>query len=256
MSKLVSMKKVLDRMENLGLGLMAASFESYISDQLRQDKPLINAISDLLDLEYFPRKERMIKTRLKVSGMPQVKKLEDYELSWLKGGLTQKKFNELSALSFVERKENVILMGPSGTGKTHLMLALGYHSCVNGYTAYHMSCTDLVESLQRAKETGNLKRKLKWLQKPHVLLVDEVGYDSLTPDQATLLFQLVNARYEKGSIIMTTNKSFGQWGELLNDDAIATATLDRLLHHCHLISLKGDSYRMKERIKVGQINFE
>lgn len=256
MNQSVTLSKVTDRMEELGLTLMAAHFESYIAEMSREDKPLLEAIAELLDLEYYPRKDRMARTRLKVSGMPQTKKLEEYEIGWLKGGLTQKMFTELSSLSFIARKENVILMGPSGTGKTHLMLALGHRACMSGYTAYHMSCIDAIEALTRAKESGRLKRKLKWIQKPHVLLIDEVGYENLTAEQANLLFGLVNCRYENGSIIMTTNKSFGQWGELMSDDAIATATLDRLLHHCHVISLKGDSYRMKERIKVGQVKFD
>lgn len=256
MSQAVTIEKVITRMEELGLGIMAANFESYLSERSRDEKPLIESVSDLLDLEYYPRKERMARTRLKVSGIPHLKRVEDYELNWLKGGLTQKKFNELCSLSFIQRKENVILMGPSGTGKTHIMLALGYRACMSGYTSYHLTCTDAIETLTRARETGRLKRKLKWLQKPHVLLIDEIGYENLTGEQANLLFQLVNNRYEKGSIIMTTNKSFGQWGELMSDDAIATATLDRLLHHCHVISLKGDSYRMKKRIKVGQVKFD
>jgi len=247
---------VISRMEELGLTLMAASFESYIAEKSREESPLLDAISELLDLEYYPRKERMAKTRLKVSGMPETKRLEDFDLSWIKGGLTQKKFNELAMLSFVQRKENVILMGPSGVGKTHLMLAYGYKACMTGYTAYHMSCMDAIEVLTRAKDSKRLKRKLKWLKKPHVLLVDEVGYESLSSEQANLFFQLVNIRYEHGSMIITTNKSFSSWGELMSDDAIATASLDRLLHHCHVISLKGDSYRMKERMKVGLIDFK
>jgi len=256
MSQEITVKKVLARMEDLGLSLMAANFESYLSEKSREEKPLLDSIGELLDLEFYPRRERMAKTRLKVSGIPEVKRLEDYDLKWLKGGLTEKKFKDLASLSFIQRKENVILMGPSGTGKTHLMLSLGYRACMNGCTAYHMSCMDAIEILTRSREIGKLKRKLRWLQKPHVLLIDEVGYEKLDGEQANLLFQLINARYENGSIVMTTNKSFGQWGELMSDDAIATATLDRLLHHCHIISLKGDSYRMKERIKVGQIQFD
>lgn len=256
MSSAITMEKVLTRMGELGLPLMAASFESYLAEAARSEQPLLEAIEALLDLEYYPRKERVAKTRLKVSGIPQIKRIEDYDLSWLKGGLSQKKFNELASLSFVERKENVVFAGPSGLGKTHLMLAIGYRACMSGYTAYHLRCLDAIEALLRAKETNRLKRKLSWFRKPHVLLIDEVGYESLTPEQANLFFQLVNARYEHGSMIITTNKKFGQWGELMSEDAVATATLDRLLHHCHVISLKGDSYRMKDRIKVGLTDSE
>ena len=197
----------------------------------------------------------MARTRLKVSGIPQHKRLEDFDLDWLKGGLTQKKFNELSTLSFIERKENIILLGPSGLGKTHLLLALGHKACLSGFTAYYISCVDLLERLSKAREQGRLKRKLQWFSKPHVLLIDEVGYENLTPEQATLFFQLVNTRYENGSIILTYNRNFGRWGEIMSDDAVATATLDRLLHHAHVLSLEGDSYRMKDRLKIGVVDF-
>jgi len=246
---------VRTRMEELGLSFMAAGLDSFLSDQSRREAPLVSVLADLVDLEYYPRKERMARTRLKVSGIPQTKSLDDFDLSWPKGGLTKKKFNELATLSFIQRKENVILLGPSGLGKTHLMLAYGRKACKNGYTAYYVSCLDLLERLSKSREQGRLRRKLQWFCKPHVLLIDEVGYENLTPEYATLFFQLVNVRYEHGSIIMTSNKTFGHWGEIMADDAVATATLDRLLHHAHVVSLQGDSYRMKDRLKIGVVDF-
>ena len=251
----ITTELVKERMENLGLSFMAAGFDSFLNDQSRREDSLLEVLSDLIDLEYHPRKERMARTRLKVSGIPQHKRLEDFDLDWLKGGLTQKKFNELSTLSFIERKENIILLGPSGLGKTHLLLALGHKACLSGFTAYYISCVDLLERLSKAREQGRLKRKLQWFSKPHVLLIDEVGYENLTPEQATLFFQLVNTRYENGSIILTYNRNFGRWGEIMSDDAVATATLDRLLHHAHVLSLEGDSYRMKDRLKIGVVDF-
>ncbi len=247
----MEMQIVLEKMEKLGLSFMSAGLESFLMEQGRGDKPLLTSILDLMELEYIPRMDRMAKTRLKVSGLPEKKLLEDFDISWLKGGLTQAKFAELSTLAFIERKENVILLGSSGLGKTHILLALGYKACMSGYTAYFMSCSEMMETLQRSKKLNRLKKKLSWLTKPHVLLLDEVGYENLGPEEATLLFQLVNVRYEKGPIVLTSNKSFGQWGEMMDDNAKATATLDRLLHHAHIISLKGDSYRMKDKLKTG-----
>ncbi|NLD51173.1 MAG: ATP-binding protein [Clostridiaceae bacterium] len=251
----ITTELVKERMEKLGLSFMAAGFDSFLNDQSRREDSLLEVLTDLIDLEYHPRKERMARTRLKVSGIPVHKRLEDFDLSWLKGGLTQKKFNELSTLSFIERKENIILLGPSGLGKTHLLLALGHKACLNGFTAYYISCVDLLERLLKSREQGRLKRKLQWFVKPHVLLIDEVGYENLSPEQATLFFQLVNTRYENGSIILTSNRNFGRWGEIMSDDAVATATLDRLLHHAHVLSLEGDSYRMKDRLKIGVVDF-
>jgi len=251
----VDIELIKSRMDELGLSFMAAGLDSFLAEQSRYEQPLAESLRELMELEYYPRKERMARTRLKVSGIPQYKKLEDFDLSWLKGGLTAKMFAELSSLAFIERKENVILMGPSGLGKTHLLLALGYKACMSGYTAYYLSCLDAVEALKKARGLSKLKNKLRWMKKPNLLLLDEVGYENLTPEQATLFFQLINARYEEGAIIMTTNKPFGKWGEIMSDDAIATATLDRLLHHAYVISLKGDSYRMKSRHQIGVVDF-
>ncbi len=244
------------RLESLGLTVLSSSIESYLSDPARKDETLLESLNAFIDIEYCIRKERSARTRIKVSGMPSVKRLEDYDLSWIKGGLTQSKFKDLSSLAFVERKENVLFLGPSGLGKTHLMLAIGHHACMNGYTVYYMSCRDAMDSLRRADDLGRLKRKLKWLAKPHILLLDEVGYEPLPAEQSHMLFQLINTRYENGSIIMTSNKPFSKWAELLSDEAVATAILDRLLHHSHVISLKGNSYRMKDRLKAGLIQFE
>lgn len=252
----VQMANITARLDYLGLTVLSNSLESFLSDPARKDETLVESLYALLDIEYCLRKERSARTRIKVSGMPSMKRLDDYDLAWIKGGLSAAKLKELSTLAFIERKENIILLGPSGLGKTHLMLALGHHACMNGYTAYHMSCRDAVDALKRADDAGRLKRKLKWLTKPHVLLLDEVGYESLSPEQASMLFQLINARYEHGSIVVTSNKTFGKWAELMSDEAVATAMLDRLLHHAHVLSLKGDSYRMKDRIKVGAVNFE
>ncbi len=245
-----------DRLESLGLSIMAASLESYLGDPNRREETLIESLKALIDLEYTARRERSARTRLKLSGIPSMKNLEDFDISWLKGGLPASKLNELKSLAFIERKENVIFLGPSGLGKTHLMLALGRHACLSGYSAYYMSCRDALDTLRKANDQNRLKRKLKWLEKPHVLLLDEVGYEPLSAEQAYLFFQLINARYETGSIIMTSNKAFGKWAELMNDEAVATAMLDRLLHHAHIFSLKGDSYRMKDRLQVGMVDFE
>lgn len=244
------------KLEELGLSFMAASLESYLADQSRNENTLLERLTDLVDLEYIPRKERAARTRLKISGMPQYKQLADFDLSWLKGGLSRAKLEELSSLTFIDRKENVFLLGPSGVGKTHLLLGLGTRACQNGFSAYYMTCHDLVETLVRARDQNRLKRKLVWFRKPNVLLIDEVGYEPLTSEQAHVFFQLINIRYECGSIIMTSNKSFSKWAELMSDEAVATAMLDRLLHHSHTLSLQADSYRMKERLKVGAVGFE
>lgn len=250
----VQVETATTRLEEMGLSFMAANLESFLAEQALREGSLLDVISAFIETEYVPRKERAIRSRLKLSGIPAKKRLEDFDLSWLKGGLSASRLAELRSLRFVERKENIVFLGPSGLGKTHLMSALAYEACVAGYTAYFLTSTGLMESLTHARNQNRLKRKLSWLRKPHVLVIDEVGYENYTAEQANLFFQLVNARYESGSIIITTNKPFGRWAEIMSDEAVATATLDRLLHHAHVISLKGDSYRMKDRIKAGVVD--
>ncbi len=242
------------RMRDLGLHFMADGLESYLESQTQIENTLVQSLADLVEVEYIPRKERAARSRLKLSAMPAVKHLEDFDPEWLVGGLSKRQLADLGSLSFVERKNNLILMGPSGLGKTHLMLALGYKACMTEYTVWHTSFIDLIENLTKAREQGRLRRKLTWMRKPHLMLIDEVGYETLTREQANLFFQVVNARYEHGSIIMTTNKDFGYWSEFMGDEAIATATLDRLLHHAQAFSLKGNSYRMKDRLKIGVVD--
>jgi len=232
------------------------SSEIYVHWWHNKSKTLTESLSALLDIEYNARKERTARTRFKLSGVPQAKCFEEFDLSWLKGGMSRERFEELKSLAFVERKENVLFLGPSGVGKTHLLLAIGQKACISGYTAYYMTCYEAIDSLIRAREQERLRKRLGWLKKPHVLLLDEVGYEPLTPEQAHVFFQLINARYETGSIVMTSNKPFSTWAELMSDEAVATAMLDRLLHHAQVVSLKADSYRMKDRLRVGTIGFE
>ncbi len=252
----VAMEALTARMQELGLSFMSAGLATFLGAPGRGDISLFDSIRELVDVEYVARTERTARTRLKLSGMPQYKRLDDFDLSWLKGGLPTARFEDLRSLAFVERKENVVLLGPSGVGKTHLMLGLGHHACMSGYSAYYISCREAIEKLLKAREQSRLRKALAWFRKPHVLLIDEVGHEPLSPEQAHVFFQLVNVRYETGTIVMTSNRPFSKWAELMSDEAVATAMLDRLLHHAQVFSLKADSYRMKERLRVGAVGFD
>jgi DNA replication protein DnaC len=244
------------RMDELGLGFMAAGLETFLGAPGRADTPLFESIQELIDLEYIARNERTARTRLKLSGMPQSKRLDDFDLSWLKGGLPVARFEELKSLSFVERNENILLLGSSGVGKTHLLLGIGHRACMSGFSAYYISARDAIEKLLKAREQNRLRKTLAWFRKPNVLLIDEVGHEPLTPEQAHVFFQLINVRYETGTVVLTSNRPFSKWAELMSDEAVATAMLDRLLHHAQVFSLKADSYRMKERLRVGAVGFD
>jgi DNA replication protein DnaC len=252
----IAMETLTTRMDELGLSFMAAGLETFLGAPGRADASLFDSIRELIDVEYIARTERTARTRLKLSGMPQSKRLDDFDLAWLKGGLPAGRFEELRSLSFIERKENIVLLGPSGVGKTHIMLGLGQQACMSGYSAYYVSCRDAIERLLKAREQNRLRKALSWLRKPNVLLIDEVGHEPLTSEQAHVFFQLINIRYETGSMVMTSNRPFSKWAELMSDEAVATAMLDRLLHHAQVFSLKADSYRMKERLRVGAVGFD
>ncbi|NLD81867.1 MAG: ATP-binding protein [Smithella sp.] len=248
----VALELLRNNLTELNLGFISNYIDTFLHEQARNDKPLVEALCDLLDHEVTQRRQRAAKTRLKLSRLPQIKDLEQFQIEAVEG-ITRKKLNELASLAFIERKENVVLMGPSGLGKTHILSALVYKACNQGFTAYYMSAQELIEELLKAKRQNRLKRKLASLCKPHLLAIDEIGYESFSREEATLLFNLVASRYEKSSIILTTNKTFGQWGELMGDNAIATATLDRLLHHADVVIMKGESYRIKNRSKLGLV---
>ncbi len=248
----VLVEQLRTQLEELEFDFLPGEIESFLHEESRLERPLLETLTGLLDCEITQRRQRAAKMRLKLSRLPEIKRLEDFETDNVEG-VSRKKLDELAMLVFIKRKENIVFMGPSGLGKSHLLIGLCHKACLAGNTAYFLTCTELIEHLSKAKHNMRLKRKLATLCNPHLLAIDEVGYQNLTQDEAHLFFQLVAARYEKGSMIISTNKSFGQWAELMSEQAIAMATLDRLLHHSHVIILKGESYRLKNRLKLGLV---
>ncbi|MDR6299367.1 DNA replication protein DnaC [Pantoea dispersa] len=195
-------------------------------------------------------KERGMESRLKQARLPWVKTLEQFDFSF-QPGIDRKVVRELAGLAFVERSENVILLGPPGVGKTHLAVALGVKAADAGHRVLFMPLDRLVATLIKAKQENRLERQLQQLSYARVLILDEIGYLPMNREEASLFFRLLKRRYEKASIVLTSNKGFADWGEMFGDNVLATAILDRLLHHSTTLNIKGESYRLKEKRKAG-----
>jgi DNA replication protein DnaC len=194
---------------------------------------------------------RMRTTMIRFAKFPYLKTLEDFDFD-SQPSVDRKQIQELSNLNFVAEKTNVILLGPPGVGKTHLSIALGVKATEAGYRVYFTTATDMLSRLKKGFSLGRLNEYLRAYLNCSLLIIDEVGYLSLEREEANLLFQVISKRYERGSIILTSNKSYGAWGEIVaGDNILAGAILDRLLHHSVTINIKGESYRLKEKRKAG-----
>ncbi|MFE9368140.1 IS21-like element helper ATPase IstB [Streptomyces sp. NPDC006978] len=248
MSELTS-TRIRTTAAKLGLPNLAEALNQYVQ---RADEAKMGYL-DLLDLvlseELAVRDDRRFRNGLRLSKLPHHKTLEDYDFSF-QPELDPRKVKDLATLSFVEDKANVALLGPPGVGKTHIAVALAVAACRAGYSIYFTSLDDMVRHLKAAEDQGRLISKLTSYLRPAVLVVDEVGYQPLERAEANLVFQVISKRYEKGSIILTSNKSFGEWGQVFGDEVLATAILDRLLHHCEVVPINGNSYRLKNRLQA------
>lgn len=207
-------------------------------------------LAEALRLEWQGRFQRGIETRLRQSRFPWNKTLEQFDFDF-QPSLDKRQVRELAGLSFVERAHNVVILGPPGVGKTHLAVALGVKAVEAGYSVLFHTLESLMTRLNRAQHENRLEASLKQLSYPKLLILDELGYLPLTHQEASLFFRLVVRRYERGSLIVTSNKSFLDWGEVFNDQVLATAILDRLLHHATTLNVKGESYRLKEKRRAG-----
>lgn len=237
-------------LQRLKLNTLASILDSYLEIAAKEGKTVLEVLDHLVEEERRAKEASAIETKMHFAGFPVRKTFEEFDLDF-QPSIDQKLVRELATLRFLYNGENVVFLGPPGVGKTHLAIALGIEAVKAGFTVYFSNASTLMEQLKRTSREDMLEAKLNTLSKPKLLIIDEIGYLPFDTEGAHCFFQLVCRRYERSSTIFTSNKSYGEWGEIFGDHVIAAAVLDRILHHCTTVNIKGESYRLKNRKKYG-----
>jgi DNA replication protein DnaC len=243
-------ERLHSNLHNLKLDTIDNIVDNYLEIAAKDGKSILEVLDYLIDQERMTKENTARERKMRLAMFPVHKRLEDFDLDF-QPSVDSAVISDLASLRFVHTAANVVFLGPPGVGKSHLAIAMGIEAVNAGFKVYFVNAGVLVEGLKNANMKGILEKKLKALGKYDVLIVDEMGYLPLDHEGAHCFFQLISRRYEKSSMIFTSNKSYGEWGEIFHDHIVAAAILDRILHHCTTVNIKGESYRLKERKKYG-----
>jgi DNA replication protein DnaC len=245
-------EKLMRDLATLKLSRIAEIYRETLDEAARKNTSILEVLSTLFAEEAIARTERALQRRIRQARLPKRKTLEDYDFTFPKR-IPKQKILRLFDCQFVEQNLCGVFIGPTGTGKSHLLAALGYRACEKGVSVRFTRVVDMINILTTAQINGTLEKALRAYVNPSLLLLDELGYLPIDKRGADLMFQVVAARYESGSIVLTTNRAFKDWGKIFDvDNTLATAMIDRLMHHGEALVIRGDSYRMKDKDQGGE----
>jgi len=240
------MERLRENLTSLKMRNTLEIIDNYLERAVKDNLNIVEVLDHIFTEEAMSKRKRAIETQIQTSGFPMKKELKHFDFDF-QPSIDKRQIDELATMRFLENGENIVFLGPPGVGKTHLATALGLAAAAHRCSTYYINCHTLIEQLKKAHYENRLPDKLKILGKYKLLVIDEIGYLPMDIQGANLFFQLIARRYEKSSTIFTSNKTFSQWNEVFADVTIASAILDRVLHHCTVINIKGESYRLKER---------
>jgi len=248
-------ERLHENLKTLGMDRISQLLDGHLERAGKENLSMLEVLDHLIQEEVEAKSQNSMNFRTRLAKFPYKKTLEEFDFSF-QPSIDKKTINGLATLKFIYNAENAVFLGPPGVGKTHLAIALGLITIKAGLMVYFTTAADLIEDLREHAKLGLLKQRIGKLGRHKLLIIDEIGYLPMSREDANLLFQLVSRRYEKATMILTSNKPFKEWGGVFADEVVAAAIIDRLLHHATVVNIKGDSYRVKDRRRTGLLRSE